>query len=61
MRFIDAEFIHGVDYEVSLTRKQREHYALIFRLNDPSGPNGEAAGHLRAVTLQQPLTRTPHL
>ena len=36
--FFDAEFLRGSDHTVSLTRKQREHYELIFRLNDHSSP-----------------------
>ena len=36
--FFDAEFLRSSDHTVSLTRKQREHYELIFRLNDHSSP-----------------------
>ena len=46
LHLVDADFLNGNDFRVELTRKQREHYELIYLLNDHSteGAGGGGVG-----------------
>ena len=58
----DKQFLDEHEYKAPLTRKQREHYKLIFRLNDHSSSAGgdEERGRLKITELYRYMESLGH-
>lgn len=59
----DKQFLDEHEYKAPLTRKQREHYQLIFRLNDHSssaGGDDEERGRLKITELSRYMESLGH-